>query len=253
VLIKSPLISDAGIAHGFFGRKGGVSTGIYSSLNCGYGASCDPKENITENRKIVADCLEAMPARLVGVYQFHSADIVTYSAAWQQDSSPKADAIVCNTPNVAISVLTADCAPVLFADPKARVVAVAHAGWQGAFKGIVENTIDAMLKLGADRRDISATVGPTISAHSYEVGEEFYARFIRQASENERFFTRDSALKFNLPEYVCSRLHDAGISMVHHMATCTYANVDEYFSYRRSIHAREPDYGRQISAIMLRS
>jgi polyphenol oxidase len=240
-----------GTAHGFFTRRGGVSSGVYAGLNCG-GGSGDQNEAVALNRARVAAAMGVGPDRLVTVHQTHSADVVTVTGPLGQPR-PEADAMVSATPGVALAVLTADCEPVLFADPKAGVIGVAHAGWQGALNGVLEATLDAMEALGARRDRIAAVIGPTISQPNYEVGPEFVARFIIADPDSARYFkpgTDDRAL-FDLPAFGLDRLRRAGIGHAEWTGDCTYASAERFFSYRRSVHRGEPDYGRLISAIRL--
>lgn len=241
-----------GVRHGFFTREGGVSGGIYASLNCGFGSD-DRAENVTENRARVAGAIDVAAEALLTVYQIHSPNVVTVTEAWQPDGAPKADAMVTDRPGVALGILAADCAPVLFADPKAGVIGAAHAGWKGAFGGVVEATVAAMQELGADRRRISAAIGPCIAQQSYEVGSEFRDRFIAMTETHDRFFAdgeRSGHYQFDLPGFVRHRLDLAGIVAVETVARDTYAD-ETLFSYRRTTHRAEPDYGRNLSVIAL--
>lgn len=242
-----------GIAHGFFMRQGGVSQGIYGSLNCGPG-SRDDRACVAENRARVAGVLGTAPERLLTCYQVHSADAVVATAPWTFEGMPKADAIVTATPGLAVGALAADCAPVLFADPSARVVAAAHAGWKGALTGIVESTVAAMVKLGARRENIRGVLGPCIGPGAYEVGPEFEARFAEAGIDTVRYFRRpssDARPYFDLPSFVMDRLRETGIGHLENATACTYADDARFFSYRRTTHRRQEDYGRQISAIVL--
>ena len=243
-----------GIAHGFFTRQGGVSKGIYASLNTGLGSK-DDRANALENRARAARALEAAPEALCTPRQVHSAICAVAEAPWPVDSPPTADAVATATPGVLIGVGTADCTPVLFADPQARVVAAAHAGWKGAIGGVLEATIETMERLGARRRHIHAAIGPVISQENYEVGEEFRERFLQEDLAHARFFrpgNRPGKWHFDLPGFVAHRLQAAGIGRIERLNRCTYAEEDLFFSYRRATHRGEPDYGRQLSAIMLR-
>lgn len=244
-------LSDRSIRHGFFTRQGGVSNGIYGDLNTGSGSRDDPA-NVAENRARVAQALGAEPNNLITVYQVHSPDVVTVTGQFPGER-PKADAVVTATPGLALGVLTADCGPVLFADGKAGIVGAAHAGWRGAVSGILENTVAAMERLGSKRDDISAILGPTISRANYEVGGEFRDIFLKQEGGNERYFSASANaghFMFDLPAYILDRLRRAGVraEMTGH---CTYAGETRFFSFRRTTHRGEPDYGRQISAIMI--
>lgn len=243
-----------GIAHGFFTRQGGVSSGVYASLNCGPGSS-DDRQCVLENRRRVAERLGTSTSLLLTCRQVHSAEAVCASEPWTVETMPSADAIVTATPGLAVGALAADCAPVLFADPAAGVVAAAHAGWKGALSGILESTIASMERLGAQRRHIRAALGPCIGPQAYEVGPEFEATFLQSGAANGRFFVRESPAhrpRFDLPGYVLYRLERAGLGTVESATCCTYLNEDRLFSYRRATHRREADYGRQISAIVLR-
>jgi YfiH family protein len=241
-----------GVRHGFFTREGGVSGGIYASLNCGYGSD-DRAENVTENRARVAGAIDIAADALLTVYQFHSPAVVTVSATWQPDTAPKADAMVTNRPGVALGILAADCAPVLFADSQAGVIGAAHAGWKGALGGVVEATVAAMQALGADRRRIAAAIGPCIAQASYEVSTEFRERFLAETEAHDHFFAagaRPGHFQFDLPAFVCHRLDMAGVSAIETIDRDTYAD-ETLFSYRRTTHRGEPDYGRNLSAIAL--
>ena len=253
LLSASNLASVDGVRHGFFTRQGGVSSGVYASLNCGPG-SRDDAANVTENRARVAELLGAEPSRLITVFQKHSADAVVTDKPWKEGKIPEADAIVMAKPGLAIGVLTADCAPVLFCDGVARVIGAAHAGWRGALSGIVEATVEAMRKLGARPERMTAVIGPTISQKAYEVGADFVERFLADEPESTAFFITDEGSgepHFDLPAYVGERLARAGVGTVADLGLCTYCAETRLFSYRRSQHHGEDDYGRQISAILL--
>lgn len=242
-----------GIRHGFFTRAGGVSEGVYASLNCGYG-SRDNQNAVAENRARVARHLGAASPQIAGVYQVHGAVAIAVTAMTERGSLPQADAIVTATPGLAVGVLTADCAPILLADPDANVVAAAHAGWRGAVAGIIEATLNEMEALGASRNSIRAAVGPCISQTAYEVGPEFEADVLAHSSDSARFFMRIAAAdraRFDLPAYVIARLQDAGVGIIENRAACTYADESKFFSFRRTTHRSEPDYGRQIAAIVV--
>ncbi|MDQ2065918.1 peptidoglycan editing factor PgeF [Xinfangfangia sp. CPCC 101601] len=245
------LTSDALAArHGFFTRKGGASSGIFAGLNCGAGSS-DQAEIVAINRARVAAAMDVAPEHLVTVNQVHSPDVVSISGAL--DIIPRADAMVSATPGVALGILTADCQPVLFADAKAGVIGAAHAGWRGALEGVLEATIDAMEALGADRKNISAVIGPCISQAAYEVGPEFLDAFRADDPENLRYFANGSGEKmlFDLPGFGLHRLRQAGIGEASWIGHCTYRDSERFFSYRRTTHAAEADYGRLISVIRL--
>jgi hypothetical protein len=240
------------VTHGFFGRKGGVSSGIFTSLNCGPGSG-DDRVNVIENRRRVADAL-APGASLLTLYQIHSAEAVTVTEPWNIGEGPKADAMVTNVRGIGLGILTADCAPVLFADAEARVIGAAHAGWKGALGRVTDSTIAAMEKLGARRDRISAAVGPCISQANYEVGPEFRERFLESDSMLTRFFVpsdRPEHSRFDLEGFVAQRLEAAGLANVERASACTYAAEDDFFSFRRATHRGEKDYGRQVSAIVL--
>jgi YfiH family protein len=241
----------AGIRHGFFGRHGGASQGIYASLNCGLG-SRDEISAVRENRARVAARLQA--ASLLTAHQIHSPTAVVVTAPWPDAGRPRADALVTAARGIAVGVLAADCTPVLFADPVAGVVAAAHAGWRGAIGGVLESTIAAMEGLGARREDIRAAVGPCIGPDAYEVGWDFERDFLKQDAASQPFFSRaspDARPHFDLPGYALHRLQRAGLRQASSCTVCTYSQVDDYFSYRRSQARGDIDYGRQISAIVL--
>ena len=253
-VIRAKALGD--IPHGFLGRRGGVSTGAYASLNVGIGSDDDPA-SIAENRRRASAAV--LPgAKLVGLYQVHSADAVTVIEPFDDAIRPHADALVTNRPGLALGILTADCAPVLFADAHAGVVAAAHAGWKGALGGVTDATILAMEAIGAQRDRIVAAVGPCIARASYEVDDAFIRRFCEADRENERFFADGRAVEnrgdhyqFDLEAYVVSRLAVAGIGRIEALGLDTYTNADRFFSYRRATHRGEPSYGRQISIIGL--
>ncbi|MEM8788587.1 MAG: peptidoglycan editing factor PgeF [Pseudomonadota bacterium] len=234
------------VAHGFFTRQGGVSAGLYDSLNCGVGAQDDPGA-VAENRARVTRAMTAED--LCTLHQAHTADVITITAP-SGGARPRADAMVTATPGLALGVLTADCAPVLLADPDAGVVGAAHAGWKGALGGVLEATLDAMAALGA--RNVTAVIGPTISQAAYEVGPEFLDRFVDEDPETARFFAggAEDRAQFDLPGYALHRLRAAGAEAAW-TGHCTYRDAARFFSYRRATHAGEPDYGRQIAAIRL--
>ena len=241
----------AGSRHGFFGRRGGASSGIYAGLNCGPGSS-DQREAVAMNRARAAAALEVTPERLLSLHQVHSAEVVVAGPeGWTE--RPRADAAVSSTPGVAIGVLTADCAPVLLWDPEAAVIGAAHAGWRGALEGVLEATLDAMAGLGARASAVRAVVGPTISQRAYEVGPEFFDRFRDEDPDYSRFFApaEGDRLRFDLPSFVLHRLRSAGVGEAGWVGACTYSEPDRFFSYRRSTHRGEPDYGRLLSAIRL--
>ena len=237
--------------HGFFGRQGGVSAGVAASLNCGLGSD-DDRAAVRENRRRVADAV-APGAALVGVYQVHGRQVATVEQPWPDDARPHADALVTDRPDVALSILTADCAPVLFEDRAAGVVGAAHAGWKGALAGVTDATLDAMEALGADRARVAAAVGPCIGRASYEVNDAFRTRFVAADPANDRFFTdaRAGHARFDLEGYVVARLAAAGVARVDALGLDTLADEARWFSYRRATLRGEADYGRQLSVIAL--
>jgi polyphenol oxidase len=240
-----------GVRHGFFTRRGGASSGVYAGLNCGPGSS-DQREAVAMNRARVAAALEVAPARLLSLHQLHSTTVVVAGPeGWNE--RPKADAAVTDVPGLALGVLTADCAPVLLADPEAGVIGAAHAGWRGALDGVLEATVAAMERLGANAGRVAAAVGPTISQRAYEVGPEFFERFRDEEAGYERFFAPGGGdrLHFDLPGFVLARLREAGVGEAGWIGACTYSEPDRFFSFRRTTHAGEADYGRLISAIRL--
>lgn len=237
------------IRHGFFTRKGGASSGVFGGLNCGVGSS-DQSDIVRINRTRVAENMGVAPERLVTVHQVHSPDVLTLDAP--PEAPRRADAMVTASPGLALGVLTADCAPVLFADAASGVIGAAHAGWKGALGGVLEATLDAMEALGAERGRTTAVIGPTISQRAYEVGPEFVERFLDDDPENARFFAGgDDHAHFDLPAYGLQRLREAGIGQAVWTRHCTYDDPSRFFSYRRSVHRREADYGRLISVIRL--
>lgn len=237
--------------HGFFTRRGGASSGVFTGLNCGVGSS-DQSDMVTINRARVADAMNVPASHLAAVHQIHSADVLTVTAPLQGDR-PRADALVTATPGIALSILTADCQPVLFSDPEAGVIGAAHAGWRGARDGVLEATLDAMEALGAERANICAVIGPSISQSAYEVGPEFFDDFITHDAANDRFFAAGEMDRwmFDLPAYGLHRMHTAGIGEAVWTRHCTYTEADRFYSYRRATHNREADYGRLISTICL--
>jgi YfiH family protein len=253
IVESSTLCALPGIAHGFGTREGGVSTGIYASLNCGVGSN-DNQDHVAENRIRFAGHLGTSPKALVTPYQIHSADVVAVEEPWARGDAPKADALVTARANLAIAISSADCVPVLFADAQAKIVGAAHAGWRGALSGVLEATLDAMEQLGAERTRISACIGPAISQTAYEVGDEFKEQFLKEDEASARFFHRASLKErahFDLTGYAAERLQTARAGAVEDLHLCTYGDTERFFSYRRSCHQNEADYGRQISAIMI--
>jgi len=251
-LTSSLLAAVPGLRHAFFTREGGVSGGIYAALNGGVGSSDDP-DHVAENRRRMAEHVGVAPEQFLTLYQIHSPDVLVAEGPWPAGPRPKGDALVTNTPGIALGVSTADCGPVLFVDPEARVIGGAHAGWKGALTGVLESTIAAMERLGASRSGIIAAIGPLIRQESYEVGNEFVARFIEADADNAMFFmpsVREGHAMFDLADFIRMRLETAGILMIDDLGLDTYAD-ERFFSYRRSVHRKEPDYGRHIHAIAL--
>ena len=252
--VRSPALDGLdGIRHGYFTRLGGVSDGIYGSLNIGTGSSDEP-DKVRENRRRVASWMGVAPQFLLTAYQIHSPDVLTVHGPFEGER-PKADALVTNRPGVALGVSSADCGPVLFADAQARVVGGTHAGWKGAFTGVLENTIAAMERLGARRDRIISVLGPSIGPANYEVGPEFVERFLLADPANSAYFSGSPSAghaMFDLNAYTVDRLNRAGVQ-AEKLDRCTYAEEELFFSYRRTTHRREADYGRQISAIVLES
>jgi YfiH family protein len=252
--VEAPALAAlAGIRHAFFTRDGGVSPGIYASLNAGVGSNDDP-QNVTANRARMAASLGVGPAEFLTCYQIHSPDVVVADAPWSAQERPRADAIVTGRPGLAIGVSTADCGPVLFADPQARIIGAAHAGWRGALAGVTDATIAAMERLGAARDRIVAAIGPMIRQPNYEVGPDLMDRFVAADPANRRFFvpsTRDGHFMFDLAGYVGAHLAAAGVGAVEDLGACTYADPAQFYSYRRMTHRGEADYGRHINAIVL--
>lgn len=254
MFIEAPeLSSHSAVRHAFFTRRGGVSEGVYASLNGGLGSSDEPAR-VLENRRRMAEQLGLPAQALVSVHQVHSPDVVAIEHPFARDARPKADGMATARPGLALAVTTADCGPVLFADPEAGVVGACHAGWRGAFSGILEATLAAMERLGARHGGTIAVLGPTIGRDAYEVGPEFVAQFREQDEANGRFFrpsARAGHALFDLPAYIGARLAAAGVGEYVDLALCTYSDEDSFFSYRRATHRGEADYGRLISAIAL--
>ena len=250
--LTHPSLALPGIRHGFFTRAGGVSEGLYASLNCGIG-SRDERARVIENRARVSAALGVAAGRLATPYQVHGTAVAFVETAWAPGQGPQADAVVTDRPGVALGIGTADCGPILLADATARVIGAAHAGWRGALAGVGEAAIAAMETLGARRERIVAVLGPSISQANYEVGPELVAQFTQDDPANGRFFApspRTGHAQFDLPGYTVARLAAAGVTAAG-MDVCTYAESARFFSYRRTTHRGEPDYGRQISAIVL--
>ena len=243
-----------GISAAFFTREGGVSEGLYAALNCGYGSGDDP-EAVRENRRRAMERFDLSPDALVTLYQVHSPTVVEVEQPWRPGGAPKADGMVTAKRGVALGVLTADCAPVLFADAEAGVIGAAHAGWRGAFTGVLEETVAAMTRLGATPGNIRAAIGPCIAQSSYEVGPEFHERFVGADSGNAAFFrasSRRSHHLFDLGGYVTRRLESLGLAEILTTGEDTAADAERYFSYRRATLSGEKDYGRLLSAIALK-
>jgi YfiH family protein len=249
----SPLLSAIpGLRHAFFSREGGVSEGIYAGLNGGLGSSDDPA-NVAENRRRMAEQMGVAPTHFLSLHQIHSPDAVVATGPWESASRPRADALVTRAEGLAIGVTAADCGPILFVDPNARVIGAAHAGWKGALTGVVESTVDAMEKLGAERSGIVAAIGPLIRQPSYEVGDEFVERFLKADADNALFFmpaARENHAMFDLAGFIRMRLENAGVLMIDDIGVDTYSD-QRFFSYRRSVHRGESDYGRHVHAIVL--
>ena len=253
MLMSSDVLSAIpGLRHAFFTREGGVSDGIYAGLNGGLGSN-DVQAHVLENRRRMAEYMGVAPDRFLSVHQVHSPDVVVATGAWDGPARPKADAIVTRTEKLAIGVTTADCGPVLLVDPARRVIGAAHAGWKGALTGVLEATLHAMEELGAERGQIITAIGPMIRQPSYEVGAEFVERFLAADAEHALFFLpskRQGHAMFDLAGFIRMRLEKAGVLMVDDLGADTYAD-DRFFSYRRSVHRNEPDYGRHVHAIVL--
>ena len=255
MILASPLLSAVpGLRHAFFTSEGGVSEGIYATLNGGLGSN-DDRARVCENRRRMAERLGVTPENFLNVHQVHSPDAITVTKPWGNGARPKADAIVTRTEGLALGITTADCGPILFVDPAARVIGAAHAGWKGALAGIVESTVDAMEQLGADRTSIVAAIGPLIRQNSYEVGSEFVERFLDADADYSHFFVpgeRQGHSMFDLAAFIRLRLENAGVLMIDDLGIDTYSD-QRCFSYRRSMHRKEPDYGRHVHAIALES
>lgn len=253
-MLQAPSLSTLpGIRHGFFTRTGGVSEGLYESLNGGVGSEDSPAR-VAENRARMAQRLGVIPAHFLTCYQIHSPEVVIAETPWPAAERPRADAIVTRVPNLAIGVSTADCGPVLLADPQARVIGAAHAGWRGALTGVIERTLASMEKLGAKRSRIIAAAGPMIRQPNYEVGQDLMDRFVAVEPNTGHFFkpaVRPGHAMFDLPGYIASRLRRAGIESIEDLGLCTYADPAQFYSYRRATHRGESDYGRHINAIAL--
>jgi len=253
MMIAAQLLALDGIRHGFFTREGGVSGGLYASLNGGVGSN-DAAADVAENRARMAAAVGVEPHRLVTAYQIHSPQVVVAETPWPAEARPRADAIVTRMRALAIGVTTADCGPVLLADPDARVIGAAHAGWRGALSGVVEAAVEAMERLGAERRHIRAALGPMIRQPNYEVGPDLIARFAAEDPASHRFFApaeREGHALFDLAGYIAARLTRAGIRQIEDVGLCTYGDAARFYSFRRTTHRAEPDYGRHVNAIAL--
>jgi YfiH family protein len=251
--IEAASLALTGIRHAFFTRAGGVSDGLYASLNGGVG-SRDAADKVAENRARMAAALGVEPHRFLTAYQIHSPNVVVAEAAWTGETRPHADAIVTRMRALAIGVTTADCGPILLADPQAGVIGAVHAGWRGALTGVVEATVEAMERLGARRGEIRAAIGPMIRQSNYEVGADLTSRFAAEDRASNRFFSaarRDGHALFDLAGYVAERLARAGVGRIEDIGLCTYADPERFFSYRRTTHSAEADYGRHVNAIAL--
>ncbi len=250
-MIQSAVLGQtSNIRHGFFTRKNGASTGIYASLNCGFGSDDDPG-NVAQNRALCATCLGVTPMHLITAYQVHGIRVAEVESVWSPGTAPQADAMVTAKKNIALGILTADCAPILFADAEAGIIGAAHAGWKGATGGVIAATVTAIERLGGQAERIVACVGPTIGPGSYEVGPEFQQTVLREYPAARRFFTMGAGGRphFDLQGFVVSRLEAAGVGRIDRIVADTCADPEQFFSYRRTCHRGETDYGRQLSAI----
>jgi polyphenol oxidase len=253
-MLTADQLKHSGIAHGFFTRGGGHSTGIFASLNCGLGSG-DDSEVVQKNRDIVARQLGIAAPNLVTAWQVHGTDVAHVTKPWDISNRPKVDAMVCATPGIALGILTADCGPILFADPEAGVIGAAHAGWKGALAGVAATTVSTMETLGARRTHMTAVIGPTISQANYEVGPDFPKPFLAADPHAQKFFkssVKKDHYMFDLPAYLVAQMEQLGIAEVVNLGPCTYQDEARFFSYRRATHRGETDYGRLVSAIALR-
>lgn len=251
--ISSPSLALKGVAHAFFTREGGASSGVYASLNGGVGSNDDP-EIVAENRSRMAQTLGVDRNNLMVPYQVHSPDVLAIDAPWTDAQRPKCDGLVTAKRGLALGVTGADCGIVLFADEEAQVIGACHAGWKGALTGVLEATLERMEQLGGNRARIASVLGPTIAQASYEVGGEFVARFAEADPHYRRFFkpsNRDGHAMFDLPAFIAARLEAAGVGRFENLALDTYADDRRFYSYRRSVHRKESDYGRLVAAIAL--
>ena len=254
-MLKSQLLESDGIAHGFFTRDGGVSTGVYRGLNCGPGSHDNP-QNVTENRARAMAMIGRRPEDLRTLYQVHSGDVIVLRDDVEITPRPKADAMVTNVPGLSLGILTADCVPILFADETNGVIAAAHSGWKGAVADIGRNVVEKMIELGAKRSSITAVIGPAIAQKSYEVGPEFPEPFLALDPRSKKFFVpsaRSGHHMFDLKGFVRDRLENLEIKAVDMLENDTCAEEDLFYSYRRMVKRGEPDYGRQLSAIALKA
>ncbi len=253
-MIQSIALNElAGVRHGFFTRRGGHSRGVFRSLNCGPGSG-DDRKAVLRNRATVEECMQLPTGNLLTVHQYHSPVVATVTEPWAMETAPQADAMVTNRPNVGLGILTADCVPVLFADPRNGVVGAAHAGWKGAAGGVLQATLAAIEASGGDRASTTAGTGPCIRQTSYEVGEDMRQQFLDNDGANERYFAngeRDGHYQFDLAGFVVDTLRSAGAAVVDDTGNDTYVEEGDFFSFRRTTHRQEPDYGRQISVISL--
>jgi polyphenol oxidase len=252
-IIEADTLALDGIRHAFFTRQGGVSTGLYATLNGGIG-SRDSFAHVADNRARMAAALAVAPSHLLTAYQVHSPQVVIAETPWTVESRPRADAIVTRARAVALGVTTADCGPILFAEPRAGVIGAAHAGWRGALAGVAEATVEVMERLGAERAQIRAALGPMIRQPNYEVGPDLIARFAAEDPAHARFFVpaaRSGHALFDLAGYIIARLKRTGIRHVEDLDLCTYADPARFFSFRRATHRAEGDYGRHVNAIAL--
>jgi YfiH family protein len=252
--LTSLLLAGDGVRHAFFTRQGGVSEGIYAALNVGLGSG-DDAEHVRENRRRAAAAFDLPADSLVTAHQVHSPDVVVVDKPWAAGQGPKVDGMVTDKPGIALGILTADCAPVLFVDTRSRIIGAAHAGWKGAVGGVLETTLKEMEKLGAKRARITAAVGPCIGRMSYQVGPEFPAPFLAERDDNARFFLPDPSAadryRFDLPGYVVAKLKTLGVGAAEALPHDTCAEEDRFFSYRRTCLRGDSDYGRGLSAIAL--
>ena len=251
--ISCDLLDGEGVSHAFFTRQGGVSTGVYASLNGGVGSK-DERAHVLENRARMAQTLGVKPDHFLVPFQYHSADAIVVDAPWDVDHRPRCDGVVTKTRGIGLGVTGADCGIVLFSDATGGVIGAAHSGWKGALTGVLETTIERMVEIGATRSRIVAVLGPTIGPNSYEVGAEFVERFTSEDASYARFFRpsqREGHSMFALPGFITARMEKAGIAAFRNLALDTYADETRFYSYRRSVHRKEPDYGRLVAGVAL--